>query len=40
MNDTYLTRFWGSDYHIILNVADIGLPLPPLWADIANVELR
>lgn len=38
MNDTYLSRFWGSDYQVILNVADIGRSLPPFWVDIASVD--
>ncbi|GES41676.1 hypothetical protein RsS62_09280 [Rhizobium dioscoreae] len=38
MNDTYLSRFWGNDYHIVLDVADIGRSLPLLWTDIAIAD--
>lgn len=38
MNSIYLTRFWASDYQVILNTADIGRSLPPFWLDIANPD--
>ncbi|TXI02172.1 MAG: hypothetical protein E6Q76_15910 [Rhizobium sp.] len=38
MNSIYLTRFWGSDYHVILDAADIGRSLTPLWVDIATAD--
>jgi hypothetical protein len=38
MNDSYLSRFWGNDYQVLLSSAGVGRVLPAHWASIADAD--